>query len=73
VKIKEKEINKGCFYLLPGLAKLVVNTNESEVYKEDIEISQGGSLQKIPEKTLKDDKIRIEYNPITGALKRIGK
>lgn len=62
---------KGYFYLLPSIAKITISNNETEYIQKELEISQKGSLQEIPAKTINSNKLKVLYNSTTGSIRSL--
>jgi len=63
----------GYFYNLPGSAKVKITNGEKDFFNEDIEVSEFGSIQKLPCKLFKKSNVKVKYNSKTGAIINIEK
>ncbi len=68
-KIKK---GNGYFYNLPGIANISVYSEEKEFLNKELEISQHGSLQKLPCKVTKKNS-KVKYDNKSGAILSIEK
>ncbi len=69
----KEEVRNGLFYCRPAKAKVKIIDRNILLSQKEVYLAQYGQVLSMPSEVLERDDVRIELNPVTGALKSISK
>ncbi len=69
----KKGDESGCFYIIPGKAKVELTFNEKKYVEDEFIVAQFGSVQLLPSKVVNDGLTKVRFNPVTGGIISIEK
>lgn len=67
------EIRHGLYYCRPAKARVKIIDRNILLNQKEVYLAQYGQVLSMPSEVLERDDVRIELNPVTGALKSISK
>ena len=69
----KEEVRNGLYYCRPAKATVKIIDRNILLNQKDVYLAQYGQVLSMPSEILERDDVRIELNPVTGALKSISK